>query len=164
AAPPPAAPAPAPAAPAPAPAAPEPPRAMPDAVSGPGATDPHQLGAAVNRLSGSTRKASAAAFAVAAVSLADGEIVQMAIGCRFLGADGAVLLTDRQMMIVNDRSWEPDVVPVALEAGLTVQGWQDDRWAALVFARDGHELVVDRIGDRAIAQELAAEVRRRSEG
>ena len=137
---------------------------MPDAASGPGMTDPHQLGAAVSRLSGSTRKASAAALAVAAVSLAEGEIVQLAIGCRFLGADGAVLLTDRQMLITNARPWQPDIVPVALEPGLTVQGWQDDRHAALVFARDGHELVVDRIADRAVAQELAAEVRRRTGG
>ena len=137
---------------------------MPDAASGPGTTDPHQLGAAVDRLSSSTRKASAAAFAVAAVSLAEGEIVQLAIGCRFLGADGAVVLTDRQMLITNARPWQPDVVPVALESGLTVQRWQDDRSAALVFARAGHELVVDQISDRAIAQELAAEVRRRSGG
>ena len=137
---------------------------MPDAASGPGTTDPHQLGAAVDRLSSSTRKASAAAFAVAAVTLDDGEIVQLAMGCRFLGADGAVVLTDRQMLITNARPWQPDVVPVALEPGLTVQGWQDDRSAALVFARSGHELVVDQISDRAIAQELAAEVRRRTEG
>lgn len=135
---------------------------MPDAASGPGTTDPHQLGAAIDRLSASTRKASAGAFAVASVSLDEGEIVQLAVGCRFLGADGVIVVTDRRMLIANDRAWEPDVVPVALEPGLTVQGWQDDRSAALVFARAGHELIVDRITDRAVAQELAAEVRRRS--
>ncbi len=137
---------------------------MPDAASGPGTTDPHGLGAAVERLSAATRKASAAAFAVAAVSFDDGETVRLAVGCRFLGADGAIVLTDRRMLITNDRPYEPDVVSVGLEAGLTVQGWQDDRAAALVFARDGHELVVDRITDRTVAQELAAEVRRRAEG
>ena len=137
---------------------------MPVAAMGPGVTDPHRLGAAIDRLSSATRKASAGAFAVAAVSLDEGEIVQLAVGCRFLGADGAIVLTDRRMLITNARSWEPDVVPVGLEPGLSVQGWQDDRSAALVFARDGHELVVDRITDRVVAQELAAEVRRRSEG
>ncbi|MEM9203413.1 MAG: hypothetical protein AAGC53_17335 [Actinomycetota bacterium] len=137
---------------------------MPDASGGPGLTDPHRLGLAVDRLGAPTRKASAAAFAVAAAELDEGEMVQTAVGCRYLGSDGAVVLTDRRMLIVNARSWSPDIVVVDLEPGLTVQGWQDDRAAALVFGRNGHELVVDRITDRVVAQELAADVRRRSAG
>ncbi|MEO0495503.1 MAG: hypothetical protein AAF081_19015, partial [Actinomycetota bacterium] len=145
-------------------AAPPEPRAMPDAAAGPGAADPHQLGAAVGRLSGSSRKAGKAAFSVLATHLEAGETVQMAANCRFLGADGAVVVTDRRMVIANAREWEPDVVPVGLEPGLTVQGWQDERAAALVFGRDGHELVIDRIADRQVAQEIATEVRRRAGG
>ena len=74
------------------------------------------------------------------------------------------MVTDRRMLIANARQWEPDIVPVGLEAGLTVQGWQDERAAALVFGRDGHELVIDQIVDREVAQQIAGEVRRRSEG
>ena len=137
---------------------------MPDASAGPGPTDPHGLGAAVERLSSAGRAQGQAAFAIVSTRLEPGEAVQFAASCRFLGADGAVVVTDRRMLIANARQWEPDIVPVGLEAGLTVQGWQDERAAALVFGRDGHELVIDQIVDRDVAQQIAAEVRRRSEG
>ena len=42
---------------------------------------------------------------------------------------------------------------------LVVQGWQDERTAALTFvAGDRHE-VVERIGDRGLAVELAQRIR-----
>ncbi len=137
---------------------------MPDAASGPGLTDPAGLGAAVGRLSGGARKAGHAAFMVLARSLEEGEMVSVVAQCRFRGAPGAVALTDRRLLVVNAREWEPDVLPVGFEPGLTVQGWQDERHAALVFSRDGHDLVIDRIGDRALAQEVAAGVRARVGG
>ena len=138
---------------------PEPEREMPTADSGPGVTDPHGLGAAVSRLSGSSRKHGHAAFMVLAHVLDEGEQVVVVTSCRFRGAPAALALSDRRLLVVNAREWEPDVLPVGLEPGLTVQGWQDERHAALVFTRDGHELVVDQIGDRAMAQEIAAGVR-----
>lgn len=143
---------------------PEPARAMPSAESGPGVTDPHGLGAAVSRLSGSSRKHGYAAFMVLARILEDGEQISVVTSCRFRGAPAALALSDRRLLVVNAREWEPDVLPVGLEPGLTVQGWQDERHAALVFTRDGHELVVDQIGDRAMAQEIAVGVRARVGG
>jgi hypothetical protein len=134
---------------------------MPTAEAGPGPTDPHGLGAAVSRLSGSGRKAGYAAFMVLARVLGEGEQVAVVASGRFRGAPAALALTNQRLLMVNAREWEPDVLPVELAAGLTVQGWQDERHAALVFARDGHEIVVDRIGDRAMAQEIAAGVRAR---
>ena len=101
---------------------------------------------------------------VLAVSLEEGETVEVAAQCRFRGADGAMALTDRRLLVVNAREWNPDITPVGLEPGLTVQGWQDGGSAALVFSRDGHDLIVDQIGDLAIAQELAGQVRARVGG
>ncbi len=101
---------------------------------------------------------------VLACSLEEGERVEAVVQCRFLGADGAMALTDRRLLIVNAREWNPDVMPVGLEPGLTVQGWQDGGSAALVFARDGHELVVDRIGDLGGRQEITKKIRTRAGG
>ena len=134
---------------------------MPDASAGPGYTDPHGLGEAVARLSPGARKAGNAAFAVLSVMLEEGERVESVVQCRYRGVDGALALTDRRLLAVNAREWDPDVTPIGLEPGLSVQGWQDERRAALVFGRDGQELVVDRIADRGIAQQLAASIRAR---
>jgi hypothetical protein len=143
---------------------PEPEQAMPSAEAGPGVTDPHGLGAAVSRLSGSSRTHGHAAFMVLARALEESEQVSVVTSCRFRGAPAAMALTDRRLLVVNAREWEPDVLPVGLEPGMTVQGWQDERHAALLFSRDGHDLVVDQIADRALAQEIAAGVRARVGG
>lgn len=135
---------------------------MPDASAGGELVDPAGLGDAVARLSGGARKAGHAAFFVIAMALEPGERVEAVVQCRYRGADGALALTDRRIVIANSRQWQPELTPVGLEPGLTVRGWQDERTAALVFGRDGHELVVDRIGDRAAAQQIAAAVRTRA--
>lgn len=132
---------------------------MPDAASGPGLTDPCGLGAAVGRLSGSSRKNGQAAFLVLATALEPGEVVEIVAFGRFLGAPGALCLTNGRLLAANARNWEPDVVSVPFEAGLTVQGWQDERHAALVFHHAGGDLVVDQISDREMAQQVAAGVR-----
>ncbi|MEM7143302.1 MAG: hypothetical protein AAF548_19965, partial [Actinomycetota bacterium] len=146
------------------PASEPPASAMPTAEAGPGVTDPHGVGAAASRLSNAARKAGNAAFLILVRSLSEGEMVTTMTACRFRGATGALALTDRRLLVVNARQWEPDVLPIPLEAGLTVQGWADERQAALVFTRDGHELVVDQIPDPALAQEIAAGVRARVDG
>ena len=137
---------------------------MPDAASGPGLTDPHGLGAAMDRLASGSRKTGRAAALVAATRLEVGESVLAAAVGRFQGADAVIVITDRRMLVANDRAWEPDVVPVALEPGLTVQGWADGRNAVLRFERDAVELVVDRIADAEVAREIAGVVRERTGG
>ena len=137
---------------------------MPDAVSGPGLTDPFGLGAAMDRLASGSRKTGRAAALVAAARMELGESVLAAVVGRFQGADAVLVITDRRMVVANDRAWEPDVVPVGLELGLTVQGWADGRNAVLRFERDGVELVVDRIADAEIARDIAGMVRERAGG
>ena len=128
-------------------------------IEWPGLTDPSGLGAAVGWLSSASRKDGHAAFMVLARSLEEGEQVATVTSCCFRGAAGAIALTDRRLLVVNAREWEPDILPVGMEPGLTVTGWQDEKRAALVFMRDGHELVVDQILDRSMAQEIATAVR-----
>lgn len=137
---------------------------MPSAESGPGLTDPFGIGQAVSRLSNSSRRAGKGAFLVLAGALDDDEHVEVIAQCRYRGADGAMALTNKRLLIINSREWQPDVTPVGLEPGLTVHGWQDERTAALVFDRDGAELVVDKIGDREVVQDLVARVRARVGG
>ncbi len=137
---------------------------MPDAAAGPGLTDSHGVGAAVGRLSNAARKVGHPAFMVLLQTLNEGETVVSLTACRFRGAIGALALTDARLIIVNAREWDPDVLPVSLDGDLTVRGWADERQAALVFSRDGHELVVDQIPDPALAQDIAAGVRARVDG
>ncbi len=134
---------------------------MPTAEAGPGFTDPAGLGPAVSRLGNSSRKAGRAALSVVATELQPGEQIQVVAVGRYLGANGVLALTDRRLLVVNDREWQPDITTVDLTAGLTVTGWQDDRRASLLFERDEHQLVIDQIADRDLAQEIAAGVRDR---
>ncbi len=135
---------------------------MPDAAAGPGLTDSAGLGAAIGRLGNASRKLGKSAFMVLACTLDTDERVEVVVQGRFLGAAGVMALTDRRLLIVNAREWNPDVMPVGLEPGLTVKGWQDGGTAALVLARDGHELVVDRIADLDVVQQIVTQIRARS--
>ena len=108
----------------------------------------------------SRRGARTVALLVASV-LGPGERVESVVSGRFLGASALVAVTDRRMLVVNDREWEPDIVPVGLEPGLEVEGRQDEHRAALVFRRGAAELVVDEIADTEAAREVAIMVRAR---
>jgi hypothetical protein len=137
---------------------------MPTAAYGPGLIDPAGLNPAVGRMLTGSRKTGRAALAVLTTALDDGEKVQIVAQGRYLGANGILALTDRRLLVVNDREWQPDITTVDLAPGLEVKGWQDERRAALVFERDGHQLVTDQIADRELAQEIAREVRARAGG
>ncbi len=161
AAPPPPAPA-APPPPAPAPSAPPPPApAMPSAEAGPGLTDTHGIGAATAQLTGGARRSGRQAFMVMAAVLQPEERVEVLGQCRFMGADAAIALTDKRLLIVNSREWDPDIETIDLAPGLTVQGWQDQRSASLVFTHAGGTSVVDKFSDMAIAKLLTDQVRSR---
>ena len=137
---------------------------MPTAAAGPGFTDPCGLGPAVARLGNSARRIGIAALSVLATELQDGEQVQVVAQGRYLGANGILALTDRRLLVTNDREWQPDITTIELAPGLTVKGWQDERRATLLFERHGHQLVIDQIGDRDLAHEIADGVRARVGG
>ena len=126
--------------------------------------DPFGLGAALGRLSGGARKAGRGSANAVAVLLREGEIVECIVQGQFYGAAAVVLLTNERLLVVNDREYRPDVVEFVVDDGLTVQGWADDRHAALLIQRADLTAQVERIADRAIAQELAQRIRVRAAG
>ena len=141
------------------PVAPTPAAPMPPVVN-----DPAGLGTALSRLGSGGRKGAKAAANAAAVLLRNGEIVECIAQGQFFGANGVVLLTNQRLLVVNDREFRPDVVEFTVDGALTVQGWADDRAAALLIQRNELTAQVERIGDKAIAQELAQRIRARAAG
>lgn len=125
-------------------------------------SDPHRLGPAIAPLGLLTKRSARVAFAVLGAVLDDGEVVELLVPGRFFGESGVLALTDRRLVLVNDREWKPDVERIALAPGLIVQGWQDDRSASLVFTTPGGRATTfDQIHERELAQRLATLVRSR---
>jgi hypothetical protein len=121
--------------------------------------DPHGLGLSVNRMSGSARRAGKVALAVLSAVLDEGDDVAVVAQGRLRGHAAVAALVNGKVVLVNDRQWKPEVVVLRVDGELTVHGWQDERTASLTFVvGDGHE-VIDHIGDRALAIELAQRVR-----
>jgi hypothetical protein len=126
--------------------------------------DPHGLGAALARLGNSSRKGARASANAVAVLLGDGETVECVVQGQLYGANAVALLTNRRLLFVNEREFKPDVVDVTLDATVTVQGWQDERAAALLVQRNEVSAQIERIADKPLAQELAQRIRARAAG
>jgi hypothetical protein len=127
-----------------------------------GPADPNALGVAAGRLGGSSRKHARIALAVAGAVLEADEVVEAVVAGRLDGNVAVVVLTDRALVLADERQWRPVVERFALDAGLQVQGWQDDRTASLTLLHGGRQLVVDRIADRPLAVEMAQRIRART--
>ncbi|HKY65102.1 MAG TPA: hypothetical protein VJM49_01970, partial [Acidimicrobiales bacterium] len=121
--------------------------------------DPHGLGLAAMRLGGGARRSGKVALAVLATVLGEGDLVAVVVQGRFRGEPAVAALVDRRVVVANDRQWKPDVVEIPVDADLVVHGWQDDRTAALTFVRGDITEVVERIGDRGLAVEMAHRIR-----
>jgi hypothetical protein len=126
--------------------------------------DPHGLAVAIGSLGMFSRRAGKAAFLVIASTLEPGERVEVLVQGKVHGEDGAAVLTDRRIVLANDREWKPEIEVVPLGPGLTVQGWQDDRAASLTFERGGNRVMIEQVGDRELAQRLAVAARARATG
>jgi hypothetical protein len=124
--------------------------------------DPHGVGAAVARLSNGPKKTGRVAFGILTALLDSGETVECIVQGRVNECDGLVALTSERIVFLNDRTWKPDLLYLPVDAGITVQGWQDDRTAALVFTSGNRQATIDRIVDRPLAQEMAQRVRGRA--
>jgi hypothetical protein len=124
-----------------------------------GPVDPHQLGLAVGRLGSAAKRHGKIAFIVASALLQDGEVVEALVQGHFEGQPGVAVLTQGRVLLVNEAQWKVASATVEIDPGLTVQGWQDDKVASLIFDSAGRQLTIDAIGDRALAQEMAGRVR-----
>jgi hypothetical protein len=121
--------------------------------------DPFGLGAALGRLGSGGRKGAKAPANAAAVLLEEGEVVECAVQGQLFGSNAVVLLTSNRLLIVNDREFRPDVIEMQVDGAVSVQGWQDDRAAALLIQRNELTAQIERIGDKPLAQELAQRIR-----
>jgi hypothetical protein len=130
----------------------------------PPVNDPAGLGAALARLGSGGRKGAKAPANAVAVLLGDGEIVECAVQGQLYGCNAIALLTNSRLLVVNDREFRPDVVEFVVDAAINVQGWQDDRAAALLLQRNELSAQIERIGDKPLAQELAQRIRARAGG
>ncbi len=126
-----------------------------------GVVDPFGLAPASLRLSPGAFRNGRVALAILSVLLHEGEQVELVVQGRYQNHAGVVALTDRRVLLVNDHDWVPDIRDLAIDAGLVVQGWQDDDSAALVFIADGRSITIDLIENHELAHELAQKVRER---
>jgi hypothetical protein len=126
--------------------------------------DPHRLAAAASRLASGARRGGRTALTVLAALLEDKEVVDVVVQGRFRGEPAVAALTGSRVVVVNDRQWKPEVATYDITPGLQVQGWQDERSASLTFVDGDRHDVVERIGDRALAVELAQRLRERVSG
>ncbi|MEA2274418.1 MAG: hypothetical protein QOI98_3126, partial [Solirubrobacteraceae bacterium] len=80
------------------------------------------------------------------------------------GSNAVALLTNARVLLVNDREFRPDVIEFVVDNAISVQGWQDDRAAALLIQRADVAAQIERIAEKPLAQELAQRIRTRAAG
>jgi hypothetical protein len=136
----------------------------PEADRGPGVHDPAGFEAAMSRLSSGARRSALAPLNIAAAVLEPGEVAEAVVQGEYQHRPAVVVLTDRRVLVANDRRWSPDVRSFAFDPTLVVHGWQDERRATLVFVLDGVGVEVEAISDRPLARDLAQRVRGRCAG
>ena len=116
----------------------------------------------MSRLGNAARKSGKSSLLVAAVLLDAGEVVECVVAGRLDGEQAAAVLTDRRLLLVNERAWSPAVIVLAVDPGLAVQGWQDSRTASLTFLTNGRQIILDLIADKPLAVEVAGRIRSRT--
>ena len=131
---------------------------------GTGVHDPGGVDAAMSRLSAGARRSALAPMAIVAALLEVDEVAEAVVEGDYQHRPAVAVLTDRRVIVANDRRWAPDVRTFGFSSNLVVHGWQDDRRATLVFVLDGVGVVVEAIGDRPLARDLAQRVRARCGG
>lgn len=96
---------------------------------------------------------------VASAVLDDGEVAEAVVQGQFAGHPGVAVLTEGRVLLVNEAPLAAAVESIPITAGLTVQGWQDDKVASLIFQVDGRDVPIEAITDRPLAQDMAGRVR-----
>lgn len=127
-----------------------------------GPPDPNGLGVAASRIERGPLKKARSAFAVAGAILEDGEQVEAVVSGQFEGNPAVLMLTDRNLIVVDDRPWKPTVDRITVDASLQVQGMQDNRTATLTVLGGGRQYVIDQIAPKELAVEMAQRIRYRA--
>ena len=137
---------------------------VPTPAAVPTPTDPHGLGLAASRLSKGHAKAAKTALGIASVLLEDGEVVECVVGGKVNELDGLVCLTNRRLLVMNDRLWLPDQLSLPVDAAMTVRGEAAGTTATITIQREAHAAVLTKVSDVQLAQELAQRIRGRAAG
>ena len=122
-------------------------------------SDPHGLEAAVARLAVADQERAAVAIAVCGALLEPDELVAGVVTGQMLGRPAAVAVTDRRVIIANDRRWQPLVDVYRIDSKLVVRGRHDRQVAALSFADMTRLSMIDGITEVELAIELAERIR-----
>ncbi len=118
---------------------------------------------AASRLSGGSRKNGRAALAVLSLALQDGDVVEQVLVGQYHGVEGAAAVLATDLVLVNTREWQPEVVRVTL-AGMGVQGTADGRRASLAFTSGATQDSFAGVSDTDLAVEFANRVRQKAAG
>jgi len=121
--------------------------------------DPQGLSAAVARLRPEDADAATVPICAAGVLLDPDEHVRVAVTGQMLGHPAVVVLTDRRVLVVNGRRWQPIVDTFGLGASLVVRGRHDRHVALLTFSEGSRLSTVDAITDVGLAVELTECIR-----
>jgi hypothetical protein len=118
---------------------------------------------AASRLSGGSRKNGRAALAVLSLALQDGDVVEQVLVGQYHGVEGAAAVLATDLVLVNTREWQPEVVRVTL-AGMGVQGTADGRKASLAFTSGATQDSFGGVSDTDLAVEFANRIRQKAAG
>lgn len=121
--------------------------------------DPHDFHQAVARLDPDEIERARVPLTVCGALLERPERVRCVVTGQMLGCAAAVVLTDRRVLVVNERRWRPIVDIYDLGPDLNVRGRHDGHVAALSFSDDARLSMVDGIGEVELAVALAKATR-----
>jgi len=121
--------------------------------------DPHGLSAAVGRLRPEDQERAALPISVCGALLQHDEAVLAAVTGQMLGHAAVVVLTNRRVLVVNGRRWQPIVDVFDVGPDLMVRGRHDRDVAALTFSDETRLSTVDGITEVGLAVELAERIR-----
>jgi hypothetical protein len=127
------------------------------------APDPFGVGAAALRLSGGARRHGKTALAILTAVLEEGDQVEQVLVGRYHNVEGAAALLSGDLVLVNAREWQPEVVRVAV-AGMGVQGLADGRNASLQFTSGSTSDSFEGVADTPLAVEFANRIRQKAAG
>jgi len=95
--------------------------------------------------------------------LQEGDLVEQVLVGQYHGVEGAAALVSGDLLLVNVREWQPEVVRVAL-VGMGVQGTADGRHASLHFQSGDTGDSFEGVADTELAVEFANRIRQHAAG
>jgi hypothetical protein len=108
------------------------------------------------------RVASRTALVVTAAVLVPGEQVEAIVQGSLAGAVAILALTDRRVVAANQQDWSPTVASLNVDAGLSVQAWEDEASATVQITSAGRTISFEDITDRPPAYDLVQRLKLRT--